>query len=57
MAEGEKLDETLRKILETARDQNRAPVHSPVGQGHAAVWPWQVPQAPAYTSNNGAPSV
>jgi hypothetical protein len=57
MAEGEKLDETLRKILEAARDQSRAPVvHPPVSPGHAAVWPWQVPQAPSYTSNNGAPS-
>jgi hypothetical protein len=57
MAEDVKLDEALRKILETARDQSRTQVvHPAINPSHAAVWPWQVPQAPTYTSNNGAPS-
>ncbi len=56
MSERPTLDEALRKILEVACEQKPGPLVPPiVHQSHSAAWPWQVPQVPTYTSNNGMP--
>jgi hypothetical protein len=55
MAQTEKLDEELRRILETTGQNNPVPTNllqlKPV---QAFAWPWQVPQVPSYTSDHAA---
>jgi hypothetical protein len=55
MAQTEKLDEELRRILDTTGQKNPLPMEqlSQLKPVQAFAWPWQVPQAPSYTSDRG----
>lgn len=48
------LDDELRRLLQTAQDQQTLRVApAPVAPLQLApAWPWQVPQVPSYTSDH-----
>ncbi len=55
MSDDQNLNAELHRLLTIAQEVSPAPFSFPEQQlprTLTAVWPWQVPQMPTYTSNN-----
>jgi hypothetical protein len=53
MADNPNLDDELRRLLDSISRQSDLPVElQQFKQTQSSMWPWQVPQAPAYTSDH-----
>jgi hypothetical protein len=52
MTDPKKLDDELSRLLEAVKLPPEVPERQQLQQTQHFTWPWQVPQVPAYTTDN-----